>query len=53
MSPTEKIGELWPRPCQDPDHKPPSHMVYEPGTYKHTCPSCGFVSIFHVPIVTM
>lgn len=38
-------------PCMHPEHNPPSHMVYEPGTYEHTCPSCGKSMIFTVPLV--
>jgi len=46
--PTRKIRDLplehwytpWP-PCQHPEHNPPSHMVFEPGVYEHTCPGCG------------
>lgn len=40
MSPTIKIGDI-PRPCSDPSHFPPSHMVWPPGIYEHTCPGCG------------
>ncbi len=29
------------KPCYNPEHQPPSHIVLEPGTYKHTCPGCG------------
>lgn len=40
--PTKKISDL-PRDmtCRDPSHKAPTMMVYEPGVYRHTCPSCG------------
>ena len=38
--PTKKISDEK-RLCSHPEHHPPSHMVYEPGTYEHTCPSCG------------
>lgn len=38
-------------PCNDPEHKPPSHMVYEPGEYEWTCPSCGKVTKFIVPYI--
>jgi hypothetical protein len=29
------------KPCFHPEHNPPSHMVFSPGTYEHTCPGCG------------
>lgn len=49
--PTIKISE--PKPvCNHPEHNPPSHMVFTPGTYKHVCPSCGKEVIFDVPQVT-
>jgi hypothetical protein len=38
-------------PCMNPEHKPPSHCVFEPGTYEHTCPSCGKITIFTVPLI--
>jgi hypothetical protein len=38
--------------CSHPEHKPPMHIVLEPGTYKHTCPGCGKVTTFEVPLVT-
>ena len=48
--PTEKIKDIEP-PCLDPAHHPPSMQVFEPGTYKHTCPKCGYETIFFVPHV--
>ncbi len=45
---TEKIGEVSP-PCFDSGHDPPGMMVYVPGIYRHTCPSCGKVVEFTVP----
>jgi len=39
-------------PCFHPGHNPPMHMVLEPGTYEHTCPSFGKKKVFKVPIVT-
>lgn len=35
-------------PCRDPDHNPPTMMVYEPGLYEHTCRACGQVQRFGV-----
>lgn len=43
----EKI-EHKPKPCLHPEHRPPSMMVYEPGTYRYTCPICGKVTVFTV-----
>lgn len=48
--PLEKISE--PDVCLDPEHNPPTHIVLEPGTYKYTCPSCGKVTVFTVPLIT-
>jgi hypothetical protein len=27
--------------CRSPDHFAPSHYVYHPGRYRHTCSECG------------
>jgi hypothetical protein len=45
--PTVKIGEVL-EPCQDPEHRPPGHRVFEPGIYEHTCPKCGEKTVFVV-----
>jgi hypothetical protein len=45
INPTESVQ---PVPCFDADHNPPSMMVYEPGTYEHTCSGCKRVIIFTV-----
>jgi len=34
--------------CAHPEHNPPSMMVFEPGRYRHTCPSCGRAIVFTV-----
>ena len=44
---TRKIKDA-PKPCLNPEHNPPSHMVYQPGTYEHICPGCGKKIIFTV-----
>lgn len=54
---TRKISDL-PKPhdgwshkkrmCISPYHLPPSHRVFEPGVYEHTCPMCGNVIVFTV-----
>jgi hypothetical protein len=45
--PTAKRLEL-PPPCYNPEHRPPTHMVYEPGIYEHTCPGCGRAITFRI-----
>lgn len=45
---TRKIADAPPPPCQHPEHNPPSMMVWEPGTYEHTCPHCGHVTLFNI-----
>ena len=40
-------------PCNHPQHNPPSHMVFEPGLYEHTCPACGATMQFRVDRITM
>lgn len=47
---TRKIADAS-RPCFDPAHNPPSHCVFEPGTYEHVCPACGHITIFSVPAI--
>lgn len=37
--------------CLSSEHNPPAYMVFEPGTYEHTCPQCGKKTIFTVPVV--
>ncbi len=34
--------------CQHPEHEPPTMVVLEPGTWEHTCPSCGAARVFTV-----
>ncbi len=47
---TRKIADLpLVERCRDREHNPPSHMVFQPGIYEHTCPSCGNVIQFVVP----
>jgi hypothetical protein len=38
-------------PCTHPEHNPPGNIVLEPGTYEHTCPSCGAKRLFRVGAV--
>lgn len=34
--------DAWPKPCLDPQHQPPGHMVIPAGKiYRHVCPACG------------
>lgn len=43
----EKIADVKPS-CVHPEHNPPTHQVFEPGVYRHTCPACGRVQVFTV-----
>lgn len=46
---TKKVGEITEKKeCRDSEHKPPTMVVYEPGIYEHTCPSCGEITNFTV-----
>lgn len=47
---TKKIKDFS-KHCLNPSHNPPSHRVYSPGEYEHTCPSCGHVTRFTVPLI--
>jgi hypothetical protein len=48
--PTRKIADLPNHDtCRDPAHDPPTMMLFEPGVYEHTCPSCGHATRFVVP----
>lgn len=49
----KKISEpLKEEKCLSSGHKPPMHIVLQPGTYEYTCPSCGHVTIVKVPLIT-
>lgn len=50
--PIERIGDPPKEPCRHWDHNPPANRVFKPGTYRHTCPACGNVTVFTVPLVT-
>lgn len=45
---TVKIAEIKEETCLNPEHNPPSHMVFDSGVYQHTCPGCGKVQTFTV-----
>lgn len=36
------------KPCSDPEHNPPTHMVFEDGVWEHNCPGCGATTRFIV-----
>jgi hypothetical protein len=42
-----------PKPCLNPQHNPPSHIVLSPGTHEYTCPGCGAKSIITVPQIIL
>lgn len=48
----EEIKKQYPEPCLSPEHRPPMHVVLEPGPHRWRCPSCGHVTDFNVPRVT-
>lgn len=39
--------------CRHPEHNPASMKYREAGKYEHTCPACGEVQVFEVPLVTL
>jgi hypothetical protein len=46
---TRKIRDLDPKEtCTDPEHDPPMYMVFSPGVWEHTCPSCGKTVTFTI-----
>lgn len=40
------------QPCLHPEHNPPMHIYLTAGTYEYTCPCCGKVTTFTVPLIT-
>ncbi len=49
----KKIRDLEPEErCSHPEHEPPKNICLSPGVYEHTCPNCGGVIYFTVPLVT-
>lgn len=38
-------------PCMHPGHQVPGFQVFPAGTHEHTCPSCGNVIVFTVPLI--
>jgi hypothetical protein len=49
----KKIKDYSPKEiCLHPEHNPPGMMVFEPGEYEHTCPACGKITRFVVPLIT-
>ncbi len=44
--------DKWRRPCLDPEHEVPGHIVLEPGVWEWTCPACGAKRVIVVPLVT-
>lgn len=38
------------KPCLSEEHLPPSFMRLSPGKYEYTCPVCGKITIFEVPL---
>ena len=50
--PTRKVADAPTPPCRHWGHAPPTMRVFAPGTYEHTCPKCGQVTVFTVRGVT-
>lgn len=50
--PLERLDEgkraPWVSQCRHPEHDPPTMIVLQPGTYRHTCPACGNQVVFVV-----
>jgi hypothetical protein len=47
-------NDPWTKPaCHSTEHNPPNMMVFRPGRYQWTCPSCGHVTTFTVPGFTL
>lgn len=46
--PTRKITDFETAICRHPGHNPPSHQVFTPGVYEHTCPFCKHRQTFTV-----
>ena len=49
---TKLIEEYKDDTCRHPEHNPATMIVLKPGRYEHTCPRCGEVQGFDVPLVT-
>jgi hypothetical protein len=52
--PTRKVRDYEKNPkysqCLDPEHLPPTMVVWDPGEYEHECPRCHHITKFIVPI---
>ena len=38
--------------CRHTEHNPATLKYREAGLYKHTCPACGEVQMFEIPLIT-
>ena len=38
--------------CNSPSHNPPMFIYLTPGLYEWTCPACGAITTFEVPLIT-
>ena len=38
-----------PKRCNSREHKPPGHIVLQPGDHVWKCPDCGEKTVVHVP----
>ena len=49
----EDVWDKYPKPCLNPEHKPPMYLHIEPGRiYIHVCPACGFRAVLRGSDVT-
>lgn len=39
--------------CKHPEHDPATMIVRKAGEYEHTCPRCGEVQRFTIPLITL
>lgn len=38
--------------CRSSSHNPPTHILLSPGEYEYSCPDCGQICRFTVPLIT-
>ena len=40
------------KPCYNPEHNPPTHIVLQPGIHVYKCPGCGKETVINVPEIS-
>jgi len=48
----KKIRGSEDKDCRSSEHNPPTHIVLDAGEYEYTCPACGHVQKFTIPLIT-